>query len=222
MPTRVRQSWTSTLRLFPRHENPAVAGDHKPRAFLSTYFPSAFFVQRLYSAQLWPLDHITVGFLAKTCKHAKLSKQGFWISWTKSLSLLGFKRIELNYTMSLSLATWKPCVVNASQSQESQASYPLGLVVGHQLIDGGCSGHLQQNWLSRGVRVGRHMTQGARWGTSSLALALHADSSCHALGARVWQASDVFWECQHLGVSFPLLRLIRWGVTWKETVKEAR
>jgi hypothetical protein len=161
---------------------------------------------------------------------------GFWLkranmqNWANKVSglaeqkasLLGFKRIELNYTMSLSLATWKPCVVNASQSQESQASYPLGLVVGHQLIDGGCSGHLQQNWLSRGVRVGRHMTQGARWGTSSLALALHADSSCHALGARVWQASDVFWECQHLGVSFPLLRLIRWGVTWKETVKEAR
>lgn len=56
------------------------------------------------------------------------------------------------------------------------------------------------------------MTQGAGWGASSLALAFHADSSRHALGARLRQAGDVFWECQHLGVSFPLLWLVRWGV----------
>lgn len=94
---------------------------------------------------------------------------------------------------------------DATLSHQSQASYPLGLVVGHQLIDGGGSGHLQQNWLGRGVRAGCHVTQRAGRGASALALALHADSGRHTLGARLGQARDVLREGQHLGVSFPLL-----------------
>lgn len=146
------------------------------------------------------------------CKHANLSKLGTWISLTNGLT-----------TRSLARSSTAPChlpgpparpsaVARASRSHEPRASYPLGLVVGHQLIDGGCSGHLQQDWLGGAVGAGSRVTQGAGRRAPAPALALHADPGCHALGARLGQAGDVLRERQHLGVSLPLLRLVGRGV----------
>lgn len=167
----------------------------------------------IFFARFWLLNHIAVGILECITwfdlirKHANLNTLGAPLSLIKRCSTLdcGVEQVLCFHYLP------EPSV---------SPSYPLGLVIGHQFIDGGRSGHFKQDWLGRGFRAGRHMTQRTRWGTSSLALALHSDSSCHTLGARVWQASDVFWECQHLGLSFPFFRLIRWGVACQTQKKK--
>lgn len=70
----------------------------------------------------------------------------------------------------------------------------VGLVVGHQLVDGGGLGDLQQDGLRLLPalrRPGAHVTQVTGAGALALTGAVHADAGCHALGPRVQQAGDV-------------------------------
>lgn len=63
------------------------------------------------------------------------------------------------------------------------ASHPLGLVVGDQLVDGGCFGDLKQDGLCWCIRAGSDVAEGTGRGAAPAALALHPHTRCHALGA---------------------------------------
>lgn len=85
------------------------------------------------------------------------------------------------------------------------APHPLGLVVGDQLVEGGCFGDLQQDGLGWHVGARGDVAEWAGGGAAPAALALHPHTGRHALGARLGEAGDVLGECQHLGVPLPLL-----------------
>lgn len=76
----------------------------------------------------------------------------------------------------------------------SPSTHLVGLVIGHQLVDGRGLGDLKQDGLGLLPALRRprtHVTQVA--GARALALtgAVHAHAGRHALGARVQQAGDV-------------------------------
>lgn len=96
----------------------------------------------------------------------------------------------------------------------------IGLIVGHQLVDGCSFGYLQQDglWLLPALHCSRaHVTEvtGAR--TLALAGAVHADASCHALCTCVQQTGDVCRVGERSGLLVALLWLLRRWVTCDRT-----
>lgn len=84
----------------------------------------------------------------------------------------------------------------------------VGLIVGHQLVDGRGLGDLQQDGLGllsplRRPRAHVAEVTGAR--TLALAGAVHADAGCHALRTRVQQTGDVCRVGQRSGLLVALL-----------------
>lgn len=92
----------------------------------------------------------------------------------------------------------------------------VGLIVGHQLVDGCSLGDLQQHrfGLLPSLRYSRtHVAQVAGAGTLTLAGAVHADACSHSLCTCVQETGNVCRVGQRPRLLVTLLRLLGWRVT---------
>lgn len=92
--------------------------------------------------------------------------------------------------------------------RNATCTHLIGLVVGHQLVDGRglCDAQKHRFRLLPPLRCsGAHVAEVAGARALALAAAFHAHAGCHALGARVQQAGDVGWVGQRPGLLVPLL-----------------
>lgn len=114
--------------------------------------------------------------------------------------------------------------MKAEPQRPEAGTHLVGLVVGHQFVDGRGLGDLQEHGLRLLPPLGRsgaHVAQVAGARALALAGAFHAHPRRHALGTSVQQTGDVGRVGQGPGLFVPLLRLLRGGVTCNTHLDES-